>query len=578
MKDAKKLFGYAKGSRLPALLCLFFALVSVFAKLAIPYLSGLAIQNVIDAAEAGQKPDLTIDLLWMGVALVVGTLFRYFYDLFTALIGQKIVKGMRDQAYAAIDHASVSYLDAHYHGDLLQRLVNDIENVQTGLISGAAALFEGVMQILITLAFMFSIHWALALTVVLLTPISVLMSRFISKRNSSYFKEQNQESGQLTAFSLESLTNLEASKAYSLEGENEEKFDAVSNRLRGSTFKAIFAAALINPATRLVNNTIYAVICFVGGLLIVFHPNLGVAAFGAGALHAMLSYAYQYMAPFNEVSSVASEVSYALASFRRIDELIHNLPDQDAGTAPLTGKVEQLEAKDVHFSYDGKREIIHGFNLDVYKGHKIALVGPTGCGKTTIINLLLRFYDPQIGAFYINGERSDSYPKKQLRSHIGMVLQETWLFRGSVRENIAYGKKGATLEEVVEAAKKAHADSFIRQMPQGYDTPIGNNSGLSTGQKQLLCLARVMLMEPEIVVLDEATSNIDLRTELLLGQSFDELMRGKTSLIVAHRLSTIRNADLIVVMKDGSILEQGNFQELMAKKGFFKTLYDAQLG
>ncbi len=329
--------------------------------------------------------------------------------------------------------------------------------------------------------------------------------------------------------------------------------------------------------TRLVNNTIYAILALIGGVLIITKPGLGLESFGPGALSAMLSYAYQYMAPFNEVSNVASEVSYALASFKRIDDLITSPKDIDEGKEELSSSVDSLEAKHINFSYDGKRQIIKDFNIDIYKGHKIAFVGPTGCGKTTIINLLLRFYDPQSGAFAINGKEATMYPKKELRKHIGMVLQDSWLFHGTIRENIGYGRLDATFDDIKAAAKKAHADSFIRQLPNGYDTLISNQSGLSTGQKQLLCLARVMLMEPEVVVLDEATSNIDLRTEFALSESFDELMKGKTSLVVAHRLSTIQNADLILVLKDGEIIEMGNFNELMEKKGFFKELYDSQL-
>jgi ATP-binding cassette subfamily B multidrug efflux pump len=572
MKDIKIFFKYLKGSTGYAILSLIFALVSVCCKMAIPYVAGLAIDRISQGSR-----DLSLCLILIGGFIVAGMIFRYLFDLFTSYLGQKLVKRMRDQVYASFNRVSLRYIDNHFHGDLLLRLVNDIENVQNGLIVGAAALYEGIVQIAVTLVFMFMLNWILALTVILLTPLSILVSKFVSSHNSKYYKEQNAKTGVLTAYALESITNLETTRAYGLEEEKAKKFDEINASLKTSNFKSTFAVGWINPSTRLVNNIIYAVITFLGAYLILRNPGLGISGFGVGALSALLSYAYQYMSPFNEISNVASEVSYALASFKRIDDLINVHDDVDEGKAPLNESIDQLEASHINFSYDGKRQIIEDMNVAIYKGHKIALVGPTGCGKTTIINLLLRFYDPQTGNFIVNGKPSTAYPKSELRKHIGMVLQDTWLFNGTVRENIAYGKKDASLEQVVEAAKKARADEFVRQLPKGYNTPVSNSSGLSTGEKQLLCVARIMLIEPEVVILDEATSNIDLRTELLLANSFDELMKGKTSLVVAHRLSTIKNADLILVLKSGRIIEQGNFQELLAKNGFFKELYNSQL-
>ncbi len=577
MKSLKRFIAYLKGNGVYVVFLALFALLSVVSKMAIPFVSGLAIQEIIDAVQEARAVDISLHLILIGSFIVSGALFRYLFDVMTNRLGQKVVKNMRDQAFEAINHASVSFIDTNYHGDLLLCLVNDIENVQTGLIVGAGALYEGIVQILVTLVFMFMLNWVMAIAIIVLTPISIFVSRFISSHNSRYYKEQNAKTGKLTAYSLESLNNLEAVRAYGLEESKEAEFDEINAQLKDSSFRATFAVSWINPMTRLVNNTIYAILALIGGVLIITKPGLGLESFGPGALSAMLSYAYQYMAPFNEVSNVASEVSYALASFKRIDDLITSPKDIDEGKEELSSSVDSLEAKHINFSYDGKRQIIKDFNIDIYKGHKIAFVGPTGCGKTTIINLLLRFYDPQSGAFAINGKEATMYPKKELRKHIGMVLQDSWLFHGTIRENIGYGRLDATFDDIKAAAKKAHADSFIRQLPNGYDTLISNQSGLSTGQKQLLCLARVMLMEPEVVVLDEATSNIDLRTEFALSESFDELMKGKTSLVVAHRLSTIQNADLILVLKDGEIIEMGNFNELMEKKGFFKELYDSQL-
>ncbi|MBP5216481.1 MAG: ABC transporter ATP-binding protein, partial [Bacilli bacterium] len=480
MKSLKRIFFYLKGSRALALLSLLFALLSVFSKMAIPYVAGLAIQASVDSFALGQIPDLTVYLILLASFLVSGTLFRYLYDLFTALVGQRVVKKMRDAVFASYNGVSIQYIDSHRHGDLLLTLINDIENVQTGLIAGAGALYEGIVQILITLVFMFMLNWIMALTTIFLTPLSILVSRFVARHNAKYYKEQNAKTGRLTAYSLESLSNLSTSKAYGLEEGKEAEFDEINDSLRQSNFKATFAVGWINPATRLVNNTIYAVLTFLGASLILWNPGLGLEDFGPGALTAMLSYAFQYMTPFNEISNVASEVSFALASFQRIDAAIEQKRDIDEGKEPLDQPITELQADHIDFSYDGKRQIIHDFDVDIYTGHKIALVGPTGCGKTTIINLLLRFYDPQSGGFLLNGKKAAEYPKAEIRKHIGMVLQESCLFHGTIAENIAYAKPDATFEEVVAAAKKAKADSFIRQLPDGYNSMISNASGLST--------------------------------------------------------------------------------------------------
>lgn len=585
MKNFKALKKYLRGSYGIVVLSFVFALLSVAAKMAVPFVTGLGVDVIRAWMKNPMQEDrysraLLIDLVLMIGLILCGTVFRYFFDFTTAYVGQRLVKKMRDDVYIALNEVPVSYLDRNPHGDLLLRLTNDIENVQTGLITGAGALYEGIVQILITIVFMFYLNYFLGLVVVILTPLSILTSRFISKHNAQYFKLQNEKLGQITAFSSESITNLEAIQSYGLEERKAQGFDEKNLELKGANFKATFAASWINPSTRLVNNIIYGSVILLGVWMILESGTawswLGIS-FSVGSLSSFLTYSYQYMTPFNEIADAASDIFYADASLGRVMETLTTPKDIDMGNRPLGQEVQTLEAKDMVFSYDGKRTIIQRFNLDIYKGHKIALVGTTGCGKTTIINLLMRFYDPQQGGFYMNGIPTQEVSKKEMRSHIGMVLQETWLSKDTIAANIAFGKPNATMDEIVEAAKKAHADEFIRRMPEGYQTVVSNATGLSTGEKQLLCVARILLVQPEIVLLDEATSNIDLRTELALGKAFDELMRGKTSIVVAHRLSTIKNADLILVMKDGAVLEQGNFWELMAKNGAFADLYRSQL-
>lgn len=572
MNNLSNIKRYIKGDTKLAIASLLFATCSVVCKLSIPFITGL----VINKMKAGDF-DIMV-YLYVGIGLLLlGSIFRYFFDILVSLLGHNVVKKMRDDVFSKFNRVSISYLDTHPHGDLLLRLISDIENVQTGLINGAGALYEGVVQIIVTLVFMFYLNYVLGLIVVLLTPISLIVSKFISSRNAKYFREQNAKLGELSSFGLETISNLETVQAYQLEDDRLSSFLVKNKDVKEKNFKAAFAASWINPATRVINNSIYAILILVGAWFINDNINVGVGLLTVGSLSSFLTYSLQYMTPFNEISDASSDILYALTSLKRVNEVLAEKDDVDEGKEFIDGKVNTLEAKSMNFSYDGKRQIISNFNLDIYKGHKIALVGPTGCGKTTIINLLMRFYDPQQGGFYINGKESRTYSKHDLRSHIGMVLQDTWLSHGTIKENIAFGKPSASMEEIVAASKKAHADDFIRRLPKGYDTYISNSSNLSSGEKQLLCVARIMLIEPEIVVLDEATSNIDLRTELALSSSFDSLMKGKTSLVVAHRLSTIQNSDLIVVLKDGVMIEQGNFEELMSKQGFFYNLYNSQL-
>ncbi len=576
MDTYRRLKPYLKGSLGLFALSLVFALLATGSKLAIPLLAGRAVNKIIDPDFGNlQFTDL---ITLMIIFLVIGTIFRYVFDYVISLIGQRTIKNIRNAVFNKYTNAPVSYIDGSSKGDLISRLINDVENVQTGLVSGFAAFYDGIIAIGFTLVFMFMLNWVLALIVIGLTPISIFVSRFVSKFNSKNFKKQAKDSGLLASFALEGLNNSEAVNTLNISASREEEFDKLNDSFRKSVFKANLGASLINPSTRLVNALINGILIAVGAILVIKNDSLhyGVALFMVGDLSAFLTYASSYMTPFNEISNVVTEISYATASLKRIDDAIKSQDDINDGKEVIKGEVDTLKANHITFSYDGVRTIIKDFNLDIYKGHKIAFVGPTGCGKTTLINLLMRFYDPQSGNFETNNISTIDLEKRAFREHIGMVLQETWIFTGTVFENIAYSKKGATLEEVKVAAEKAQASSFIERLPDGYDTVISDSSGLSVGEKQLICVARVMLMEPEIVILDEATSNIDVRTEAILSKSFDALMKGKTSLVVAHRLSTIVSSDLIVVLKDGEIIETGNHNELMDKKGFYFNLYNSQ--
>lgn len=576
MKNIKLLKPYLKKCRWKIFFALLFAFVSIGSKLFIPLIAGKAV-NYLSQCEIGEVDFnvLGIDILVMTVCLVLGTIFRYFFDYLTSCVGQIVTKDLRDEVYKSYLHTSVSYLDKNEKGNLLLRLVNDVENVQNGLVSGGAALFDGIVAIALTIAFMFTINWALALLVVGLTPLSMVVSKFVSKWNSKYFKAQAASAGKIHAFGLESLNNSETISTLNLSEKKKAEFSDLNEDFRKNVFRASLGASLINPSTRLLNNLINAAVITVGAVFIVKDVNLGIP-FLVGDLSSFLVYASNYMAPFNEISDVISDINFAFASFKRINDAIHAEKDVNLGTKTIEGDIQTIEADHLDFSYDESRKIIDDFSIHVKKGEKVALVGPTGCGKTTIINLIMRFYDPQKGSFLVNGTSTLDLEKNAFRHHLGMVLQETWIFSGTVYDNIAYAKPSATLEEVKEAAKKAQADAFIERLPQGYDTFITDSSGLSLGEKQLLCVARVMLLSPEVVILDEATSNIDVRTESLLSKSFDELMRGKTSFVVAHRLSTIVRSDLILVMKDGKIIEQGDHHSLLEKKGFYYDLYESQ--
>lgn len=547
------------------------AAVSVAAQLYIPILCGDAIDLMlgkgnVDFAGVGR---IIVDVL---VVAVVAAFAQWLLSVCNNRITFSVSRDLRNEALRKIQTLPLSYLDSHPSGDIVSRMVADVDTFADGLLMGFTQLFSGVLTILGTLLFMLSENVVITLVVVCITPLSLLVASFLAKRSYKYFQGQSSVRGEQTALVNEMIEGQKVVQAFGHEAESLDAFDEVNGRLQDVSLKAIFFSSMTNPATRFVNNIVYAGVGLVGALYAV---RGGITI---GQLSVFLNYANQYTKPFNEISGVVTELQNALACAARVFELL-DADDQipEAENAAVLQPDGHVQLEDVSFRYLPDRPLIEGLSLDVKPGQRIAIVGPTGCGKTTLINLLMRFYDVNGGAIKVSGTDIRSVTRASLRGSYGMVLQDTWLRAGTVRENIAYGKPDATLDEVVAAAKAAHADSFIRRLPDGYDTVIAEDGGnISQGQKQLLCIARVMLCLPPMLILDEATSSIDTRTEVRIQKAFARMMQGRTSFIVAHRLSTIREADVILVMKDGHIVEQGNHDELLAAGGFYAKLYNSQ--
>lgn len=549
------------------------AAVSVAATLYIPVLAGRAIDNIVDERNvdfAALKPLL----IGIGILAAVTALAQWIMNALNNKITFCVVRDIRNAAMRRIQILPLSYIDSHPAGETVSRIIADADQFADGLLMGFTQLFTGVITILGTIGFMLSISVKITLVVVLLTPLSLFVARFIARRTYSMFRAQSETRGEQTAFIEEKIGSQKVVKAFTREAKTLEEFDEINDRYAKRSLKAIFFSSITNPSTRFVNSVVYAAVGLTGALFAVK------GAISVGGLTCFLSYANQYTKPFNEISGVVAELQNALACAERLFELVEQPPQSPdkADAVTLTDAKGNVTMQNVAFSYVKDRELIKNLNLNVKAGSRIAIVGPTGCGKTTLINLLMRFYDVDGGVIAVDGIDINDITRSSLRRSYGMVLQDTWLKDGTVRENIAMGKPDATDEEIIAAAKASHAHSFIKRMPQGYDTVISDeNSGLSQGQKQLLCIARVMLCLPPMLILDEATSSIDTRTEIKIQQAFSRMMQGRTSFVVAHRLSTIKNSDLILVMKDGSIIEQGTHAELMEQNGFYAALYNSRL-
>ena len=537
-----------------------------------PILIGQAVDLIIGPGQV-EFAGLGRILIKIGAAVAATALAQWLMNHINNQITYQVVMDIRTQAFERLEHLPLRYLDSHTSGDVLSRVITDVDQFSEGLLMGFTQLFTGVMTIVGTLLFMLSVNPWITAVVVILTPLSLVVAGFIAKKSYVMFKHQSETRGELTGLVDEMLGNLKVVQAFGYGEEAQKRFEEINGRLAGYSLKATFFSSITNPATRFVNSMVYAAVGLSGS-----YAAIG-GMISIGQLTSFLSYANQYTKPFNEISGVVTELQNALVSASRVFDLIDQEPEKKdkADAAELKQAEGRVELHNVDFSYTPEKKLIEQFNLQVEKGKRVAIVGPTGCGKTTIINLLMRFYDVNSGSIEVDGRDIRDITRKSLRSNYGMVLQETWLKAGTIRENIAYGKPDASMEEIVKAAKEAHADSFIRKMPKGYDTVISEDGGnLSQGQKQLLCIARVMLCLPPMLILDEATSSIDTRTEIRIQKAFSKMMEGRTSFIVAHRLSTIKEADMILVMEDGHIVEQGKHEELLAKGGCYARLYNSQ--
>ena len=548
------------------------AAVTVAGTLYIPILTGRAVDFIVGKGAVNFAGVLHV-LELIGAIIIVTAAAQWVMNACNNKITYNVIRDIRKEAFERLEHLPLKYIDSHSYGEVVSRMIADVDQFADGLLMGFTQFFTGILTIFGTLIFMLTISVKITIAVVVITPVSLFVASFIAKKTFSMFKLQSETRGEQTAFIEEMVGNQKVVQAFSHEKEALEKFDEINGRLQKCSLRAIFFSSITNPATRFVNSLVYATVGIVGAFTAI------AGGITVGGLASLLSYANQYTKPFNEISGVVTELQNALACAARVFELIEEPVEEpdaaDAGTLEMADG--RVELSHVSFSYTPEQKLIEDFNLAVTPGQRVAIVGPTGCGKTTLINLLMRFYDVRSGEIKVSGIPMKELTRKSLRDNYGRVLQETWLRSGTIRENICMGKQDATEEEMIAAAKASHAHSFIKRLPEGYDTVIAEDGGnLSQGQKQLLCIARVMLCLPPMLILDEATSSIDTRTEIKIQNAFAKMMKGRTSFIVAHRLSTIQEADIILVMKDGSIIEQGNHEELLAKNGFYANLYNSQ--
>lgn len=568
----KKVLGRIARYRLNAVLSILLSAVYVGLSLYVPILAGRAIDNII-APGSVDYAQIMLELTKIAVVAAIAALAQWLMNIINNSMTYNVVKDMRTEAFDRLMKLPLSYIDAHPYGEMVSRIIADVDQFADGLLLGFSQLFTGILTIIGTLIFMLSVNAPITLAVVILTPLSLFVARFIARRTHSMFARQGEDRAEQTAFVEEMIGNQKVVQAFAHEQANEERFDEINKRLSESSLQAIFYSSITNPATRFINSLVYAAVGLTGAFAAV------AGSITVGGLSAFLSYANQYTKPFNEISGVITEFQNALVCAERIFALIEEPTEEpDAADARVLDHAEGIvRANAVAFSYVADRPLIKRLDLDVKSGERVAIVGPTGCGKTTLINLLMRFYDVNAGSISVDGTDIRNITRHSLRRNYGMVLQETWLKEGTIRDNIVMGKPDATEKEIIDAAKAAHSHGFITRLPKGYDTVIGEDGGsLSQGQKQLLCITRVMLCLPPMLILDEATSSIDTRTEQHIQHAFAQLMQGRTSFIVAHRLSTIKNADMILVMKDGDIIEKGKHDELVARGGFYAALYNSQ--
>ncbi len=568
----KRVLTHIKKYRILVILSFVCAMITVASTLYAPILTGDAIDLIVGKGLVDF--DGIKDIIYTFVMVTVVTvLSQWFMNIINNHITYSVVRDIRIEVFNHMEELPLSYIDSHKHGDIVSRIVSDIDQFADGLLMGFTQLFTGIVTILATLGFMIAVNVPIALVVIVLTPLSLFVASFIAKRTYHLFHRQSETRGDITSLVDEMIGQQKIVQAFGYEDDALDRFEEINNRLEKDSMSATFYSSLVNPCTRFVNNLVYAAVGIIGAISAIM------TGFTVGQLTCFLSYANQYTKPFNEISNVITELQNAMACAGRVFELLDETPQvpEKENAHVLTDTKGAIEIKDVNFSYVKDKTLITNLNLSVKPGMRVAIVGPTGCGKSTLINLLMRFYDVDTGSISVDGTDIRDMTRDSLRQNYGMVLQETWLKSGTIRENIAYGKPDAIDEEIVQAAKLAHSDSFIRRLPQGYDTVIAEDGGnLSQGQKQLLCITRVMLLLPPMLILDEATSSIDTRTEIRIQKAFNRMMQGRTSFIVAHRLSTIREADVILVMKDGNIIEKGNHDQLMAQNGFYTNLYNSQ--